>query len=86
MLNPPLLAFVVTRVILGVGIGLLAAGRIPDSSRQRAGITLAAIGAATTLPAVISVLRRRTTATQSAWPRLWLGGLVSCDVVHGCHA
>ena len=53
---------VATRAALGVGIGLLLAGRLPDARRRAVGLTLAAIGAATTVPAVLSVIRSRTAA------------------------
>jgi hypothetical protein len=51
---------VVTRAALGAGIGLLAAGRLTNQQRQRAGLALVAIGAATTVPAVLAVLRGRS--------------------------
>jgi hypothetical protein len=61
VLSPPLLGFVVaTRAALGVGIGLLVAGRIPDERRRAIGIALIAVGAATTIPALIGVLGSRT--------------------------
>jgi len=67
VLSPPLLAFVVvTRAALGVGIGLLLAGRIPVERRQRIGRALVAIGAATTIPAALSVLSSRKPASLPA--------------------
>jgi hypothetical protein len=60
VLSPPLLGFVVgTRAALGFGLGLLLASRIPESRRRTVGLALVAIGAATTIPAAISVLGRR---------------------------
>jgi len=60
MLSPPLLGFVVgTRAALGFGLGLLVADRIPADRRRAIGIALVAIGAATTIPAAISVLGSR---------------------------
>jgi hypothetical protein len=46
-------AFVVaTRAALGVGIGLLAAGRLCKSDRRRLGAALVGFGALTTIPAL----------------------------------
>ncbi len=62
LITPPQLLFVVgTRVALALGIGLLVADRIPKARRRAIGLTLVGIGAATTIPAAISVLRRRVT-------------------------
>ena len=59
-LNFPTFGFVVaTRALLGVGIGLLLADRIPADRRRTLGATLVAIGAATTIPAAIAVARSR---------------------------
>ena len=58
LLNLPTFGFIVsTRAALGVGIGLLASERLPLQQRRRIGATLVAIGAATTLPAAMSVVR-----------------------------
>jgi len=54
LLSPPVFGFVVaTRVALAFGIGLLVADRIPEARRRRVGLTLVAIGAATTIPAAV---------------------------------
>ena len=59
-LNLPTFGFVVaTRAMLGVGIGLLLAERLPPERRRAVGITRVAIGAATTVPAIAAVLRAR---------------------------
>ena len=56
-LSIPELGFVVaTRAILGVGIGLLLAGRLGDR-RKSVGSALAILGALTTIPAVIAIRR-----------------------------
>ena len=56
----PSFAFIVaTRAILGVGIGLLASTRVPENRRRRVGAALLALGAATTVPAVMQVMRGR---------------------------
>jgi hypothetical protein len=58
VLNIPTLAFVVsTRAALGVGIGLLVAQKLPAERRRTIGRALVAIGAATTIPALIAIRR-----------------------------
>jgi len=60
ILTPPLLGFVVvTRAALAFGLGLLVSHRIPESRRRAIGLTLVSIGAATTIPAALSVLSHR---------------------------
>jgi hypothetical protein len=60
MLTPPLFGFVIaTRAALGFGLGLLLADRIPADRRRAVGLTLVAIGAATTIPAAVSVFGHR---------------------------
>jgi len=55
----PQFAFIVaTRAALAFGAGLLAAGRIPEQRRRAIGLTLVAIGAATTVPAVMTIRKR----------------------------
>lgn len=57
-LNVPTLMFVVaTRAALGVGIGLLLSDRLPPERRRALGLTLLGVGAATTIPAALAVLR-----------------------------
>ena len=57
-LNLPTLVFVVaTRAALGAGIGLLLSDRLSPARRRAIGLTLIGIGAATTLPAAMAVLR-----------------------------
>ena len=47
-INLPTFGFVVmTRALLGMGIGLLVAGRLTDEQRRAVGLTLVAVGAAT---------------------------------------
>ena len=58
ILELPTLAFVVsTRAALGVGIGLLISERLPTERRRALGAAMVAIGAATTIPAALAVLR-----------------------------
>ena len=53
----PTFGFVVaTRAALAFGVGLLASARIPEPRRRKIAITLVALGAATTIPAVMSVV------------------------------
>ena len=60
VLDPRMFAFIVsTRAALGVGIGLLVSGTLAAARRRTVGATLVAIGAATTIPAVFSVIRSR---------------------------
>jgi hypothetical protein len=68
LLNLPTLGFIVgTRAALGVGIGLLISERLPRQRRRAIGASLIAIGAATTVPAALSVIRsvRRSKQTRS---------------------
>ncbi len=54
--NLPTFGFVVmTRAMLGVGIGLLVAGRMAEEQRRAVGMTLLAVGIATTIPAALAV-------------------------------
>ena len=58
LLDLPTFGFIVgTRVALGVGIGLLVSERLSLDRRKAIGRTLIAIGAATTVPAAISIIR-----------------------------
>jgi len=67
ILTPPVLGFIVgTRAALAFGMGLLVEDRIPADRRRRLGAALVAIGAATTIPAAVSVIRRRNTSSESA--------------------
>ena len=61
VLSLPTLGFVVgTRAALGVGVGLLLASRLTTAQRRTIGLTLVAIGVATTIPAAIAVFRNQT--------------------------
>jgi uncharacterized membrane protein YqgA involved in biofilm formation len=66
-LTLPQLMFVVgSRVVLGAGIGLLAADRLPERIRRRVGVSLVLIGAITTLPAAMIVAKARPTLLERA--------------------
>ena len=49
-----------TRAALGAGVALLLADKLSASSRRAVGITLVAIGAATTIPAALVLFGRRS--------------------------
>jgi hypothetical protein len=68
VLSLPTLGFVVgTRATLGVGIGLLLSGTMTESQRRAVGLTLVALGAATTIPAAMAVFRNlRETSIQDS--------------------
>ena len=56
-LTPPLLGFIVaTRAALAFGAALLLADRIPKGRRRTIGLSMVALGAATTVPAAIALL------------------------------
>jgi len=59
ILDLPTFAFAVgTRVALGIGVGLLISEQLPVSRRRAIGGALVAVGAATTVPILMSVRRR----------------------------
>ena len=67
LLDLPTLGFIVsTRAALGVGVGLLVSERLPAPRRRAIGATLIAIGAATTVPAAMSVIRSLRGSRQRA--------------------
>jgi len=56
---PELILIAGTRVALGVGIGLLLAGRLSRDQRRAAGLSLALIGGLTTVPLAMAVMGRK---------------------------
>jgi hypothetical protein len=61
VLSPRQFGFVVgTRAAGAFGMGLLVANRIPEHRRRKIGLTLLAIGLATTVPAAKLLFGRRT--------------------------
>jgi hypothetical protein len=54
-----------TRVALGFGIGLLVAGRLNRDERKAAGIALAVIGGATTIPIAMGKIGKKPSRTES---------------------
>ena len=60
ILTLPKLLFVVgTRAILGAGVALFASRHLDERTRRNAGLTLALVGAATTIPAARLVMESR---------------------------
>ena len=48
-----------TRAVLGLGLGLLLAGRLSDDQRRAVGWSLFLVGALSTIPLAIDVLGKR---------------------------
>lgn len=60
VLRTPELGFVVvTRAALAFGVGLLVSRRMSDEQRTRIGGALVAVGALSTIPALMLVMRNR---------------------------
>ena len=56
----PWVAFIAgTRAALGFGAGLLLSNKIPKNRRRKLGMSLVAIGAATTIPAIKAIRAAR---------------------------
>jgi hypothetical protein len=61
-LNLPAPAFiflVVTRALLGAGVGLLVSDKLGRRQRRTVGKTLVGVGALSTLPAIFALFRNR---------------------------
>jgi hypothetical protein len=56
---PQLIFVAATRGALGVGVGLLLAGRIRRNRRRVIGSALAIAGALSTIPAALAIFRRQ---------------------------
>jgi hypothetical protein len=55
-LYAPVFGFIVaTRAALAFGVGLLVADKIPPERRRTIGLSLVALGAATTIPAIMAI-------------------------------
>jgi hypothetical protein len=50
-----------TRAVAGLGLGLLLAGRMNDSTRRTVGWSLLLVGALSTIPLAMDLLGHRTT-------------------------
>jgi hypothetical protein len=67
ILNLPTFAFVViTRAALAGGIGLLLSDKLSNTQRRKIGAALVAVGAITTVPAVLSIARHVGRAGRSS--------------------
>jgi hypothetical protein len=49
-----------TRVVLGVGLGLLLSSRLNKDQRKAAGLALALVGGLTTIPLALGVLGKKS--------------------------
>jgi hypothetical protein len=68
-LTLPEMMFVVgTRAMLAAGAALLVAGRLSDKQRRLIGGTLLAIGAVTTIPALMAVVGTKDTVPEKVEP------------------
>lgn len=56
--GPEIALFAGTRIALGIGIGLLFAGRLSSDQRKGAGVALTVVGALTTIPLAVQVITR----------------------------
>ena len=56
---PELALIAGTRAMLGAGIGLIIADKIPAEQRKAIGWTLTIIGAATTIPLAVNALAKK---------------------------
>jgi len=61
----PTFAFIIgTRAALACGIGLLLSNKLPAERRQTVGTALLILGAVTTIPAALAVVRSRRESRQ----------------------
>ena len=56
---PDIILIAGTRVVLGIGIGLLLSARLNNDQRKAAGLALAAVGGLTTIPLALGVVGRQ---------------------------
>jgi hypothetical protein len=68
--TPEMAMIVATRVLLGVGLGLLASERIERQMRRGIGWTMFLVGAASTVPLAVEVLSRRARERESQTARV----------------
>ncbi len=63
---PEIMLVAGTRAALGAGLGLLIAGKLSSDVRTGAGWALLAVGALTTIPLVVDVVRKPQLAEKRA--------------------
>lgn len=63
---PQLIYIAATRGILGTGIGMLLAPRVPRRRRRKVGAALVTLGALSTIPVAIAAMRSRRTRRDSS--------------------
>lgn len=74
-LNLPELAIVAgTRAILGAGLGLLLADRLPDGQRKAVGWTLFLMGVVITVPLALEAWGKVHDTHPSGWPERGVTG------------
>jgi uncharacterized membrane protein YfcA len=70
-LTLPKLALIAgTRAMLGAGLGLLLADRLPEAQRKAVGWTLVLVGALSTVPLAFEVLGAGRSADRAGWTEL----------------
>ena len=57
---PEIIMIAGTRVVFGLGIGLLLSGRLSRDQRKAAGLALTLVGALTTIPLAIAVIGQKS--------------------------
>jgi len=67
---PELALIAGTRGMLGAGLGLLLADRLPDTQRKAVGWTLVLVGVLTTVPLAFEVLGASRSAERARWADL----------------
>jgi len=67
---PELALIAGTRGMLGAGIGLLLADRLPEPQRKAVGWTLLLVGALTTIPLAFEVFGAGQSIDRASWNRL----------------
>jgi hypothetical protein len=61
---PEMILWTGTRIALGVGIGMLVSRGLSNDARKSTGIALTAVGAFTTVPLVLSIIKKSNTSTE----------------------
>ncbi len=79
--RPEMVLIVGTRVLLGLGIGLLVAARMEPRVRRRVGWTMFLVGVGTTLPLASTLMRDRTHAMRTTHAATVSASALSSDAV-----